>query len=270
MMITDYKKKLAAYEGLVRKPADFEHVWHQRMKTSVREVIRTRVPFCNETAIYEQMQITHEHGTIYARVIRPTEKNICPTVLMYHDLGRGIRGWHHMTRFIALGYAVVALQAEPSSFDWQQNPEAAGFENRYRDALILADCTLGLPFVDRDRITTWGEGFGGALAIAAAAMLPVTVKCAALNPMPADLRTVCAAEEAVLNRLDYVDAANFAPLIRGEVLLGICLMDAIALPEGQYAVFNRLTCSRNAKVYPKYAHERVNFFENEFVNFLHD
>ena len=35
---------------------------------------------------------------------------------------------------------------------------------------------------------TWGEGFGGGLAIVAASLVPGVIRCAALNPLPGDLR----------------------------------------------------------------------------------
>ena len=69
---------------------------------------------------------------------------------------------------------------------------------------------------------------------------------------------------------DELDAANFAPLCRAEVLLGTCLMDEYAPPKGQAAIYNRLTCPKQWKLYPKYVHERVNFFENQMLCFFKD
>lgn len=271
MTISAYKTMLATYRGEVRTPADFESFWKQQMDEASISVATKSVPFFNEAAVYENMTVSYAGGEVKARVIRPAGDGKHPIVLMFHDLNRGIRGWHHMTRFIALGYGVIALDAEPCALDWRQFPEKVGFTKRYLDALILAKCARELPFADSSRIAVWGEGFGGGLAVVTAAMLPEKVKCIALNPMPADIRSVCKdAGEDLLSALDYVDTANFAPLVKGSALLGICLMDEIAKPEGQYAIFNRLTCQKTAKVYPKYVHERVNFFENEIVKFLHD
>ena len=55
---------------------------------------------------------------------------------------------------------------------------------------------------------------------------------------------------------------------RGSVLMGTSLMDAASDPKGQFAVFNGLECDRRHIVYAKYAHERINAFENEVVDFF--
>ena len=75
-------------------------------------------------------------------------------------------------------------------------------------------------------------------------------------------------EEALFRALGYVDRCGFAPLLRGELLLGTGLMDTVALPAAQYAVYNRAGCPKRHLVYPNYLHERINFFENELVGFF--
>lgn len=47
-------------------------------------------------------------------------------------------------------------------------------------------------------------------------------------------------------------------------------MDTYAPPQGQAAIYNRLTCPKQWKLYPKYIHERVNFFENQMLCFFKD
>lgn len=269
MTISQYKAMLSGYTGDIRTPSDFEAFWRTLGEVPATLSAET-VPFRNTAAIYEKLTLTHPGGTVHARTIRPSGDGKYPLILMFHDLNRGIRGWHHMTRFLALGYAVIALDAQPYRGSWRQTPEEVNFIRRYQEGLILANTARQLPWIDNRRIVTWGEGFGGGLALAAAAMLPEPAGCIALNPFPADIRNVCAGmEEEILSRLDHADAASFAPYLRGPVLMGICLMDEIAPPEGQYAIFNRLTCQKQLKIYPKYGHERVNFFENQMLPFLH-
>lgn len=183
---------------------------------------------------------------------------------MYHDLNRGVRGWHHITRFLALGFGVVAPEAEPFREDWKVQPAQAAFRQRYLDALAVAKAALALPWVDTSRVYTFGEGFGGGLALLAASLCPAVSRCAALNPLPGDFAGLG------LPGYDELDAANFAPLCRAEVLLGTCLMDEYAPPKGQAAIYNRLTCPKQWKLYPKYVHERVNFFENQMLCFFKD
>ena len=100
--------------------------------------------------------------------------------------------------------------------------------------------------------------------------MPGEVRCAALNPMPADFRRRNGvSDEKLLSALDYMDPVNFAPFLRGALLMGTGLMDKVAPPEGQYAIYNRAVCPKRHLVYPKYEHERINFFENELIKFLH-
>lgn len=271
MTISEYKNKLESYMGKTQMPVDFSMIWKQRRDAAKGILTVEAMDFCNEVAAYEKLTVAVGEHKVHARCIRPADLVRHPLVLMFHDLNRGIRGWHHMTRFIAQGYAVVALEADTDKRDWRSEPEKIDFAVRYCDALTLMNIALTLPFVDPERIVTWGEGFGAGLAMVVSAMLPGKSKCAVLNPMPADFRGLCKnVSEEQLEKLDYVDVVNFSPLLKGSVLMGICLMDDVAPPEGQYAAYNRLTCPKTLKAYPKYIHERVNFFENEVLKFLHD
>jgi len=168
-----------------------------------------------------------------------------------------------MTRFVALGYAVAALENQTSVADWRRDWAALSLEDRYLDALTLAHAAIGLSSTDPARLMTWGEGFGGGLAIVAASLVPGVIRCAALNPLPGDLRAMCdgavGTDRAVLDGLDPV---SFAALLTCPLLLGTGLLDQTASPKCQYAIFNR---ARG----PKYGHERINFFENELLKFFH-
>lgn len=266
MILSEYRKKLEAYRGKNTRPGDFYAYWAAQMHQLPKAVLVEPVPFASRTAVYETVTLDMEDRQIRARTIRPAREGKHPLVLMFHDLNREIRGWHHMTRFIALGYGVVALDASVQHGDWKQSPETVGFEGYIRDALVLAEYARKLDWVDAGQIAAWGEGLGGGLAVAAASMLPGKIKCCALNPMPADIQTICPKSDG---KLEYCDIAAFADGLQGEVLMGVCLMDTVAPPEGQYAIYNRITGDKRIKVYSKHAHERVNFFENELLSFLH-
>lgn len=267
MTIQEYRTKLESYFGADTAPADFREYWNRKMNEAPKNICVETVPFLNTAAVYEAVTLTMESRTIRGRYIRPNGEGPHPLVLMFHDLHREIRGWHHMTRFIAMGYAVMALDAPANKDDWKCAPDSIGFDNYIQDALVLANYARKLSWVNQSRIVTWGEGFGGGLAIAAASMLPEDVRCCALNPMPGDIRTISPNCDA---KLDYCDIIHFASGIKGKVLMGVCLMDQVAPPEGQYAAYNRMNCPKHMKVYPKYIHERVNAFENELLSFLNE
>lgn len=251
-------------------PADFAGFWRERMAAAGSVAVTARpVAFANPRAVYEELKLTAGGRVISARGIRPRGEGPFPTVLMFHDMGRGVRGWHHMTRFIAPGYGVIAMEhpltGSPMVGDYSWEQLAACYE----DALLLTREAMALPWVDSAGILTWGEGFGGGLALAAAAMAGRAVRCAVLNPMPGDVRRVHGlAEEQAPTLPDYLDVANFAPLVEGRVLLGTSLMDEVADVGGQYAIYHRLRCEKHHLTYPKYIHERINFFENEVLKFM--
>lgn len=262
MTITEQKAFLEGYKGLTPAGEGSAEALGAFLSDCRPEVSAEIVALGNPQGIYEALTVRGGGRTVKARSIRPAAAGKQPLVLLFHDLNRGVRGWHHMTRFLALGYGVVALEAAPFREDWTKQPEAADFPGRYRDALLLAKAALALPWVDADHVVTCGEGFGGGLAILTAALLPGALRCAAINPLPGDFRGLG------IDNMDDVDLTRFAPLCRGKTLMGTCLMDTYAPPKGQAAIYNHLKCEKKWKIYPKYIHERVNFFENEFVAFL--
>ena len=264
MTITEQKAFLRTYTGTAQPSEHFVQDWRAAFAALDPVVTTAPVAFGNPYGIYERLTITYNGRTVTARVIRPAGAVECPLLLMYHDLNRGVRGWHHMTRFLALGFGVVAPEAEPFREDWKTQPAQADFRHRYLDALAAAKAALALPWVDHSRIYTFGEGFGGGLALLAASLLPEVSRCAALHPMPGDFAGLG------ITGMDELDLACFAPLCRAEVLLGTCLMDDYAPPKGQAAIYNRLQCPKQWKMYPKYIHERVNFFENQMLCFFKD
>ena len=225
MTITEQKAFLRSYTGQAQAPADFAQRWQETAAALHPAVSCAPVACGNPCGVYERLTVTFDGRSVTAR---------------------------------------VAPEAEPFREDWKVQPAQAAFRQRYLDALAVAKAALALPWVDTGRVYTFGEGFGGGLALLAASLCPAVSRCAALNPLPGDFAGLG------LPGYDELDAANFAPLCRAEVLLGTCLMDEYAPPKGQAAIYNRLTCPKQWKLYPKYVHERVNFFENQMLCFFKD
>lgn len=258
MTVTEQIAFLRQYRGEKSCPPDFEAQWREALEKCTPVYSLEEESLGNPVGIYETMELSDCGKTLTARCIHPADGEKHPMVLMYHDLNRGVRGWHHMTRFLAFGYGVAALEAEPFPGDWRGGE--AHFRERCMDALVFGKTALELPWVDSGRIIAFGEGFGGGLALAAAAVLPNIAGVAALNPFPGDTAETDGA----------FDLVQFAPLVRGQALVGTCLLDEYAPPKGQAAIFNSLNCEKLWRIYPKYGHERVNAFENDLVWFLKD
>ena len=215
----------------------------------------TAIDFANPCARYSEVSFELGEDVVHARLIEPTgsarTSERVPLCLMFHDVDRPVRGWHHMTRFAAMGYAVLALDEDAAGVsDLRQGVASPAFAKRVRWGCAMAKVARDLDGIDPDRIFAWGEGLGAGIALAVSALDEQGLACTAIaNPLPGGL-------EALSSR------------VRGSVLMGTSLMDAVSDPKGQFAVFNGLECDRRHIIYAKYAHERINAFENEVVDFF--
>lgn len=215
----------------------------------------TAIDFANPCACYSEVSFEVGGDVVHGRLIEPAGRarvsERVPLCLMFHDIDRPVRGWHHMTRFAAMGYAVLALDDDVAGADdLQRGISSPAFVERVRWGCALAKVARNLDGMDPDRIFAWGEGLGGGVALAVSALDERGLACTAVaNPLPGGL-------EALSSR------------VRGSVLMGTSLMDTVSDPKDQFAVFNGLECDRRHIIYAKYAHERINAFENEVVDFF--
>ena len=215
----------------------------------------TAIDFANPCARYSEVSFELGEDVVHARLIEPTgsarTSERVPLCLMFHDVDRPVRGWHHMTRFAAMGYSVLALDEDAVGVsDLRQGVASPAFAKRVRWGCAMAKVARDLDGIDPDRVFAWGEGLGGGIALAVSALDEQGLACTAIaNPLPGGLEALSAR-------------------VRGSVLMGTSLMDAASDPKGQFAVFNGLECDRRHIIYAKYAHERINAFENEVVDFF--
>lgn len=210
-----------------------------------REVGPDEPPYMGNThARYEVLHTTSDDGTeLTLRHVAPATPGRHPLILMFHDLGRPGRGWHHLTRYVAAGFSVVQLENRADA-----SPES--FERSYQDAIAAYRTALGLKDVCAYKVVPFGEGFGGALAIAVALRCPAA-RVVALNPYPLD------------------DIGPDERLSLCLLLLGTSRMDEVADPATQDELAARIGPVIH-KNYPKYIHERINAFENEFLAFVRE
>lgn len=297
--VSELLRACESYAPALAEPEDFDAFWAERARRAAepREVVSEPVGLDTPRATYRRLSFDALDGhRLHARAIVPTSAGEHPCVLVFHDMDRGSRGWFHLTRFTALDLAVVELERRPWAADvaagWEGEPADLALVRLIEDALVCSHVAAALPGVDATRLMTWGEGAGGALAVDTAALVPGVVRCAALGTAFADLRASWEAGatgpalagivahfrdadptasdgERFFSALAYADTASFAPrLPEGcELLMGCALMDQLAPPRSQYAVHNRATCPKRMVSYPKYAHERINDFENRLLDF---
>ncbi len=303
--LTQRLEDARSYRGAWLRPSNFESFWEPSVafaqNAQVESVIE--LPSATQAATFKRITFASTDQTqLSARVVLPAAASAAelsvsaelPAVVLFSDLGRGVRSWLHLLRFSALGLPVVALEArpcEPQLKDaWRGalsaeelahaliNPDGAAsstLKQLIDDALVTT--AVASRFLGRTTVT-WGEGLGGSQALFAAALLPKEVSATMmLNPLFADnattLRTVVGCgdtphSDAAIDAVGLLDSACAAELVRVPALIGTALLDQSAPTEGTFALYNRLSGQKEMCVYPKFGHERINQFENEQINYL--
>ena len=315
--LTQRLEDARSYRGAWLRPSNFESFWETSVAFAQNVQVKSVVelPSATQGATFKRITFTSTDQTqLRARVILPAGVSVAeplaaaelsasaelsvsaelPAVVLFSDLGRGVRSWLHLLRFSALGLPVVALEARPCETSlkdaWRGaltaeelaraliNPDDAAsstLKQLIDDALVTT--AVASRFLGRT-IVTWGEGLGGSQALFAAALLPKEVSTTmALNPLFADNATTLRAHvgcgdtpqsDAAIDAVGLLDSACAAELVRVPALIGTALLDQSAPTEGTFALYNRLPGQKEMRVYPKYGHERINQFENEQINYL--
>lgn len=161
----------------------------------------------------------------------------------------------------------------------------------FLDTVVLARVVMGMEEVDATRVGTYGGSQGGALAIACAALESRIRRLAPFYPFLCDYKRVwdmdlakdaygeLAAyfrlfdprherEDAVFERLGYIDLQNLAPRIRGDVLMATGLMDTLCPPSTQFAMYNKIRANKRLVLYPDFAHEVLPGFDDMTFSFF--
>ena len=315
--LTQRLEDARSYRGAWLRPSNFESFWQTPVTFAQNAQVESVVelPSATQAATFKRITFTSTDQTqLRARVVLPAGASVAeplaaselsasaelsassklPAVVLFSDLGRGVRSWLHLLRFSALGMPVVALEARPCEASlkdaWRGaltaeelahaliNPDDAAsstLKQLIDDALVTA--AVASRFLGRTTVT-WGEGLGGSQALFTAALLPKAVSATmALNPLFADnattLRTVVGCgdtpqSDAAIDAVGLLDSACAAELVRVPALIGTALLDQSAPTEGTFALYNRLPGQKEMRVYPKFGHERINQFENEQINYL--
>jgi cephalosporin-C deacetylase len=211
--------------------------------------------------------------------------------------GRGLPAGH--TLLPALGYAVFVMDSRGQGGRWSTGatgdpaayspgpenstvmtrgitrPEDYYFTRLFVDAARAVETAAGLDGADPARVAVSGGSQGGALALAAAALLGERVAvCQADIPFLCDIqRAITLAPRApytevpeflahnvdlipaALDTLRYVDCALLARRITAECLLSTGLMDEICPPSTVFAAYNEITSAKDIAVHPFSGHE---------------
>jgi cephalosporin-C deacetylase len=154
------------------------------------------------------------------------------------------------------------------------SPETYYYRRLYVDAVRAVETAAALPGVDAHRIVVAGASQGGALALAAAALLPdgvhlvhadVPFLCdfpraveTAIDPPYTELVTYLGIhpelEPTVWRTLSYFDNAVLASRITARTAIGVGLRDTITPPSTVFAAYNAIEAEKEIVVFPYSGH----------------
>ncbi|MDB5325050.1 MAG: acetyl esterase [Phycisphaerales bacterium] len=165
------------------------------------------------------------------------------------------------------------------------------FRDIFLDTAQLAGIVMNLPEVDGNRVGAQGGSQGGALTLACGALEPRVKKVASTYPFLCDYKRVWEMDLAkdayaelktffrhfdpqhdreteIFTRLGYIDCQYLAPRIKGDVLMGVGLMDTVCPPSTQFAAYNKILAKKRAEIFPDFGHENLPGFGDMVYTFM--
>lgn len=180
------------------------------------------------------------------------------------DVG-GVTGW------TLRGHIVRGLDNDPAKLYYRQV---------FLDTALLARIVMGMDDVDATRVGATGGSQGGGLTLACVALEPRIKLAAPIYPFLCDYQRVWEIELAkhayeelgewfkrfdpmhlrekeVFTQLGYIDVQHLAPRIQAEVMMAVGYADQVCPPSTQYAAYNKISSTKNLRIYPDHGHENL-------------
>jgi cephalosporin-C deacetylase len=292
-------EQLREYRTTTAEPDGLDAWWQRRLDEA--RALATPVTLArHEPELYAPLEVYDAEFSgaggdrIRAWYVRPPGPSASAPVMVRfigYGGGRGAPAEHAL--LAALGYAAFVMDTRGQGGRWTfgatgdgapgpensqvmtrgiASPETYYFTRLFTDAVLAVEAALSLS--GRRAVAVGGGSQGGALALAAAALLPGKVSlCHADVPFLCDIqRAITLAPhapfteipeflnenvdliDAALNTLRYVDCALLARRITAECLLSVGLMDEICPPSTVFAAYNEITSGKEIAVYPYSGH----------------
>jgi cephalosporin-C deacetylase len=170
-------------------------------------------------------------------------------------------------------------------------PEKLLYRQIFLDCAQMAQIVMEMPDVDPKRVGATGGSQGGALTVACIGLEPRIQRAAPVFPFLSDYKRVWdmdqakdayselkeffrhfdpnhAKEEAIFEKLGYIDIQFLAPRIRSNVLWAMGLMDTICPPSSQFAAYNKITSQKALTIYPDFGHEGLPRVNDKIYDFM--
>ena len=170
-------------------------------------------------------------------------------------------------------------------------PERMLFRQIFLDTAQLAGIVMDMPQVDESRVGATGGSQGGGLTLACAALEPRIQRAAPVFPFLCDYQRVWdldldkdayeelryyfrrfdplhRRQDAVFEKLGYIDVQHLCSRIRGEVFMGVGLRDEICPPSTQFAAYNKIASEKSMALYPDFGHEHLPGCADQIFQFM--
>lgn len=303
--------ELERYRPELDEPADFDEFWAGTLAEAREHDLAVRLEDVEPLLAGVQVSDVTFAGfgghPIKAWFLRPAAaaNDRLPLVITYQGYGAG-RGlpWDH-TLFPSAGFATLVVDSRGQG--WGQglpghtadpvghtsaapgvltrgleDPHHHYYRRLFTDAARAVDAGRALRGVDPDRVVLAGGSQGGAIAIAAAALVPDVQ--AMMTDVPflqhirhavelvdsrpyGELTQYLAAHRDAVERtwrtISYLDGVAFAKRGRAPSLWSVALMDTVCPPSTVFASYNSYGGPKQIEVYPYNGHEGGGPFQTQ-------
>jgi cephalosporin-C deacetylase len=170
-------------------------------------------------------------------------------------------------------------------------PEKMLFREIFLDTAQLAKIVFEMDDVSKNRVGATGGSQGGGLTLACVALEPRIRRAAPTFPFLCDYKRIWEMdlakdayaelreyfrkfdpmhqrEDAVFEKLGYVDVQHLAPRIKAEVMMGVGLMDTVCPPSTQFAAYNKIKSKKSLAAYPDFGHEGLPGHADKVFEFI--
>jgi cephalosporin-C deacetylase len=170
-------------------------------------------------------------------------------------------------------------------------PEKLLYRQIFLDCAQMAKIVMEMPDVDPKRVGATGGSQGGALTVACIGLEPRIQRAAPVFPFLSDYKRVWdmdqakdayselkeffrhvdprhEKEDAIFEKLGYIDIQFLAPRIKSNVLWTLGLMDTICPPSSQFAAYNKITSQKAMLMYPDFGHEGLPGLNDKIYEFM--
>lgn len=280
------------------RPDDFESFWSKKVKEISKTAAKPKVTPGEsgvDNVSYWKITMNGFQGThIQGQLARPTVGEKFPALLIVQWAGVYPLKKEWVTERAKLGWLVLDIMAhdlpidEPTDFykgkteGELKNYAAIGNDDRdasyflrmYLSCYQAAQYLTKRPDWNGETLVVIGDSQGGQQALVTAALHPRITAAMALVPAGFDMMGPVAGRKGgwpqwynnvqgkdpvrVREASRYYDVANFIPMIKCPVLVGIGLLDEVCPPEGIYAGLNQLTTPKMVMLLPDSGHQDRN------------